>query len=227
MARADIHSVKPWSQFAYVNRELTRNLQSLVNDARLSAGDRVLDYGCADQPYRALFHDDVRYEGADLPGNPVADIEINEDGTLPVQSASFDLVLSTQVLEHVEDPTTYLAECFRVLKPGGTLVLTTHGLMYYHRDPEDYWRWTPASLPLVVRKAGFEVAELRGLLGLAAAALQIFQDATYWYMPRFLRRPYAWLMQRLVTFADSRYTDELRLENSWTIAIRAVKPASP
>ena len=224
--RDHVHSTRPWSQFAYVNDRLMHMVESLTRAATLPRGARVLDYGCADRPYRAVFGPDVDYVGADIPGNPAADVELRPDGTVPLPDASFDLVLSTQVLEHVESPTMYLSECFRLLRPGGTLVLSTHGIMYYHRDPEDYWRWTPAGLRRVVTERGFDVVELRGLLGLAAAALQLFQDGTYWFVPRLTRRPYALIMQRLIAFADRRYSETMRAENSWTIAVRAVRAAS-
>ena len=64
------------------------------------------------------------------------------------RTTSFDAVLSTQVLEHVADPGALPAERFRVLRPGGRLLLSTHGIFVYHPDPDDYWRWTvrrPAS----------------------------------------------------------------------------------
>ena len=198
-------------------------VRELLDGASLQPGHRLLDYGCADQPYRSLIPADVEYVSADLPGNSEAKLELRPDGTVPLPDRSIDVILSTQVLEHVPRPDVYLEECRRLLRPGGTLVISTHGLMYYHPDPEDYWRWTPAGIRKVLGDQRFEVVELRGLLGLAAAALQVFQDATYWFLPRPLRRPYALLMQVLIALADRRYSEDLRNENSWTIAIRAVR----
>ncbi len=122
----------------------------------------VLDFGCADLPYRDAFGADVDYLAADLPGNARANVTIADDGTVDVEDASVDVVLSTQVLEHVTDPTLYLRECERVLRPGGRLLLTTHGTMFYHPDPVDYWRWTSAGLRKAVTDAGLEVDALRG-----------------------------------------------------------------
>jgi SAM-dependent methyltransferase len=163
--------------------------------------------------------------GADLSGNPRADIEIRPDGTLPVPEGSFDLVLSTQVLEHVVDPGAYLKECYRVLRTGGTLVLSTHGVMYYHRDPEDYWRWMAPGLRKIVEDAGFTIAEMRGVMGLASAALQLFQDGTIWKVPRVLKKAYALIFQGLIALADRFYTEELRIDNGLVLAVRAVKSA--
>jgi SAM-dependent methyltransferase len=198
-------------------------IRDLVGHAALGPGARVLDYGCADSPYRSELAQGVDYMGADLPGNPEADVEITVDGEVPLPDGSVDLVLSTQVLEHVEDPVRYLDEAHRLLRPDGSLVLSTHGIMYYHRDPEDYWRWTAVGLAKFVGEHGFVVRETRGVLALAAAALQIFQDGTMWKVPRRLQKAYALLMQLLISFFDRRYEEPTRVDNCLTLAIRATK----
>lgn len=50
---------------------------------------------------------------------------VPQSGPLPFADASFDVVLSFQVIEHVSDTRAYLEEARRVLRPGGTLVLIT------------------------------------------------------------------------------------------------------
>lgn len=217
----ELRARAPWTPFVVYGRRLREVVRSLISDASLPTGAAVLDYGCADHPYRNDLPAGTSYVGADLPGNDDAEVTLRDDGTVPLPDGGFDMVLSTQVLEHVEDPIRYLAECRRLLRPRGSLVLSTHGVMYYHRDPEDYWRWTPAGLRKILEEGGFEVVEMRGVFGLAAAALQIFQDATYWKVPRRLKPPYALVMQTLIVLLDRRYSEQLRLENSLTIAVRA------
>jgi SAM-dependent methyltransferase len=223
--RADVRWKTRWAPFSYVARQLEATVGALVNRAQLAPGARVLDYGCADQPYRSLLPAGVSYVGADLLGNPVADIELLSDGTVPIPDASVDMVLSSQVLEHVADPTLYLHECLRVTRPGGSLVLTTHGIMYDHADPHDYWRWTGEGLRKVVTDSGFAVVELTGILGLAAAALQLFQDGTGGRLPRSLRRPYVFVMQSLISLMDRLYSDQTRASSPLVLAILAVKPS--
>jgi SAM-dependent methyltransferase len=218
-----VRSSAPGTPFAYVNKRLTGLVEALLEGAQVGPGDAVLDYGSADSPYRHLLPAGVRFVAADLPGNPDADAELRPDGTLPLPDAAVDLVLSTQVLEHVEDPQLYLSECRRVLEPGGQLIVSTHGMMYYHRDPEDYWRWTCAGLRKLLEDQGFTVPEMRGALGLAAASLQILQDGTYLRLPRRLHRPTLRVSQRLIALADRLDTDETRVLNGLVLAARAVR----
>jgi SAM-dependent methyltransferase len=117
---------------------------------------RVLDYGCGGSPYRRLFGPCV-YHRADLTGDETLDFEYGADSRLPAALSDYDCVLSSQVLEHVLSPSSYLAEGYRVLKPGGYLLLTTHGLFEDHACPDDYWRWTVFGLRRLVEEAGFKV----------------------------------------------------------------------
>ena len=185
----------------------------------------MLDYGCADMPYRSLFPANFEYLGADLPGNPHATVEIDYDGCLSIADSSVDAVLSSQVLEHVEAPARYLEECWRVLRPGGTLLLSTHGLMTYHRDPVDYWRWTGEGLQKVVVDHGFQIRQFQGVMGLAPTGLQLFQDATLAGLPRLFWRPYCLIMQLTIALFDRMHSERSKQLNALVYIVRAQKPA--
>ena len=107
---------------------------------------RVLDVGCGEKPYYPLFASRAaEYRGIDAaPGPQVDDVGAVE--ALPYPDGSFDVVLCTQVLEHVADPRRAVAEIARVLAPGGAAFVSTHGVFLYHPDPVDLWRWTHAGL---------------------------------------------------------------------------------
>jgi SAM-dependent methyltransferase len=74
---------------------------------------------------------------------------------LPVADSTFDLVLCTQVLEHTPEPAAVLAECFRVLGPGGRIALSVPLLWELHELPHDYFRYTEPGLRSLLTKAGF------------------------------------------------------------------------
>jgi SAM-dependent methyltransferase len=121
----------------------------------------LVDVGCGAQPYRGLLPARVSYIGLDtenaadfgyaLPG--VGRIEAS--GRWPVADGSADVVLATETLEHVVDPSRFLAEARRCLRPGGRIILTVPFSARWHYIPHDYWRLTPSGLRLLLEGAGF------------------------------------------------------------------------
>jgi SAM-dependent methyltransferase len=123
---------------------------------------RILDYGCGGSPYRSLFPNS-EYVRADFTPCDGLDFLLPSDSCIPAADGSFDMVISTQVLEHVPNPANYIAECFRVLAPRGLVVLTTHGLFEDHGCPYDFQRWTADGLRLLLEQAGFWVKGVKKL----------------------------------------------------------------
>ena len=205
-------------------RALPVTIRELAGELRVPPEGRILDYGCGHSGHRRLFRG-VEYVGADLAGNPHADLEIAPEGMLPVGADSFDAVLSTQVLEHVPDPELYLSECRRVLRPGGRLLLSTHGMMVFHPSPEDYWRWTRPGLERIVRGAGFELVRFVGVLGPASTGLFLIHLAVDRRMPQPLRLPLAILVQALTAIAE-RVSPDSHERDAMIFALVAEKPSA-
>lgn len=136
----------------------------LANPALALRGASVLDFGCGTRPYEAWFiAAGAQYQGADIDGRQ--DVVVHQDGSLAAADATFDMVASFQVLEHVWDLATYLGEAHRVLKPGGWLLLSTHGSWFYHPHPGDYRRWTGEGLRREVEAHRFRLLEMRSVVG--------------------------------------------------------------
>ena len=172
---------KIWGRMAarfYYLRELRRQLEKVISlFVKNSPHQLLADYGCGNKPYQPLFDPFVeQYIGLDLALNTKADVTINPEGKIDLPDESVGFVLSTQVLEHVENPSEYLKEAHRILQKDGKLILSTHGYWMFHPDPTDYWRWTSTGLQKSVKEAGFEVVYFEGILGRSAMGLQLFQD---------------------------------------------------
>jgi SAM-dependent methyltransferase len=120
-------------------------------------GAAVLDVGAGDAPYRELFaHTDYRtndWEQSLHPGAREADYVGSADA-LPVADETFDLVLCTQVLEHVPEPAAVVAECARVLRAGGTFAATVPLVWQLHEQPHDYYRYTDAGVEHLLLRSG-------------------------------------------------------------------------
>lgn len=73
---------------------------------------------------------------------------------------SFDIVIAEQVFEHVRNPWIGVKNVFKILKPGGYFLITTPFLLKIHGAPEDYWRWTPTGLSILLEDSGFKIQHL-------------------------------------------------------------------
>jgi SAM-dependent methyltransferase len=119
---------------------------------------RVLDIGAGDAPYRELF-ERCEYVTVDWANSPhedasQADIVASIDD-LPIEDATFDAALSTQVLEHVEAPIDVLREAHRVLRVGGALLVTVPFVWEEHEKPFDFQRFSSSGVSHALESAGF------------------------------------------------------------------------
>jgi SAM-dependent methyltransferase len=120
---------------------------------------RVLDAGCGFQNGLVVHYRDrlwsvgvdvdfhVVQQNKDLDAKSVATL-----GGIPLRSASVDLIFHRDVLEHLQDPGAAIREFFRVLKPGGAVVISTVNV----RNPA-MWsvRFVPMWFRAAVRAASF------------------------------------------------------------------------
>jgi SAM-dependent methyltransferase len=87
---------------------------------------------------------------------------------LPFASGAFEVVASLQVIEHLWDQAGFLADCARVLRPAGTLLLSTPNRLTFSPpnrplNPFHHRELTAAELRELLDGAGFEIARLLGL----------------------------------------------------------------
>jgi SAM-dependent methyltransferase len=211
----------------YVHLKRLRD-ETLKDIRQLTANDKnllLVDFGCGDMPYRSVIEPMVgKYLGVDLEMNPRAEHHIDFDSKTTLPDNYADIILSNQVLEHVDSPSGYLQEAMRILKPGGTIILTTHGYWFYHPTPNDYWRWTSAGLRKTVEAEGFKITSFHGIMGLAASGLQLLQDAFGNKLPKFLKPPLALIMQSLILLFDNWNSQPQRDRDASLYVVLAQKP---
>lgn len=147
--------------------------------AQLPSGELdVLDVGGRIQPYRALIANRLRrYVAVDLRLTPLVDVKARAE-QLPLGDARFDLVICTQVLEYVAQPSLVFGEIHRVLRPGGALLLSVPSACPIDAEGE-CWRFLPAGLRYLL--SGFtrvevvaEGSSVAGLFRTVNTCLDIF-----------------------------------------------------
>lgn len=143
-----------------------KHLKKFIYDSittYVSAGKSVLDIGCGEQPMRGLIE---KYGGAYIG----LDISQNQQGSVaviasinkaPFHNSSFDLILCTEVLEHVSDTYSTFSELSRLLRPGGIIILTSPFAFSLHEEPYDYIRVTPYQVTECAKNSNLEIVELK------------------------------------------------------------------
>jgi SAM-dependent methyltransferase len=127
---------------------------------------QLLDVGAGESPWRRLAPN-CKYMGVDVQDAAAfgmgqrPDITYYDGTRIPVHDGSVDHVLCSEVLEHVPNADAFMADLARVLRPGGTLVLTIPWSARQHHLPHDYRRLTPAGLAVLLQGHGFAVQRLQ------------------------------------------------------------------
>jgi len=169
----------------------------------------TLDVGSGECPYKALAE---RYASRlflmDHNSQPIKISLRGDVHHIPLKESGLDTVLCFQVLEHVANPFISIGEISRVLKPGGTLLLSVPHLSRLHELPHDYYRYTEYGLRELARTGGFEVLELEpvgGLVSFLGHQLSMAFLTLLWPV-RFLRPLTLFinknLFTRFLTFVD-------------------------
>lgn len=165
----------PTVPFFYPDWLILREIATHVQRCLGGVGcGKLLDLGCGDRPYQIYAPPTLTaWIGLDVPGNPTADAHGSAE-SLPFGNESFDVILCTEVLEHLSEPSAAVAEMARVLRPGGHVILSTPLYFPIHEEPYDFFRYTPYGLQYLFEKAGFEILTLKPLAtGLRLVAIAI------------------------------------------------------
>ncbi|MEK7641489.1 MAG: class I SAM-dependent methyltransferase [Patescibacteria group bacterium] len=146
----------------------------------LKPGNSILDVGCGIKPYEQLFK-----------GNEYTGIEVSESGhdrgamdadlffdgkNIPFPAEKFDIVIASEVFEHVEYLPELTKDIHRVLKPGGTLFLSMPFVWPEHEKPYDFQRFTSFGHQKLLKECGFEIKKIEHTTGIFGTCAQIMSD---------------------------------------------------
>ena len=145
----------------YLSMQYLTDSLVYARDKYVPNGAAILDVGCGEMPYYPIFAQSAGdYAGVDMFAGPNVRYVCPAE-QLAIPDESFDVALSTQMLEHVRDPKAALSEMCRVLRTGGIALVSVPGVWPYHPVPNDYWRWTHQGLVALVEDvAGFDLIEI-------------------------------------------------------------------
>jgi SAM-dependent methyltransferase len=219
-----------WSHQRHVLIELRRSAERLLaGPAMTGDGQQIVDLGCGDRPYEQLLTGKgAKYIACDLEGD--VDVRIEPGRPIPLDDASADGIVSFQVLEHVWDIDWYLGECYRILKPGGWLLLSTHGTWLYHPHPTDFRRWTRDGLIGELGERNLEVEFVEGLVGPLAWTTQFrllgFHHllSKFSFLGRLILLPIACLMNLRMVLEDAITPASIRETNACVYVTLSRKP---
>lgn len=204
-----------WLIYRLYDESLERNAQHISGV--------LYDLGAGKAPYKEwLMQFADKYVSVDWPAsyhNAQPDITADLNESLPIASEVADAVILLSVMEHLREPQKMLREVYRILKPGGVLLLQVPWQWWVHEAPHDYFRYTPYGLEFLFQSAGLTdiVIEAQGGV-FATLVLKInYLSLRFLKGPRPVRAVLAALLRPL-WFLDQTAALVLdRLDRNWML----------
>lgn len=210
-------------------------LHYLIRDLKYAianyAGGRILDVGCGNKPYESLFNTSPEnYVGCDVVQSSENKVDVLCKATdIKLEDNSFNTVFSTQVMEHVDNSDAMMKECNRVLKPGGSFILSVPLCWELHEEPYDFFRFTKYGLKELCDRNNFEVVEILSNGGKWAAIFQMNINMIYSTFKKknffvkilkgiFMNLRFTSLLNRIAIRLDKKFYDPLLTLNYVLIA---------
>jgi SAM-dependent methyltransferase len=146
---------------------------------------KLIDIGCGIKPYKKLLSDLVdEHIGVDHFETLHNKENIDLFGTaynIPSNENEYDSALCTAVLEHLEEPSNAIKECYRVLKPGGFAIYSVPFIWHLHEEPRDFYRYSKYGLKYLFEKEGFNIIKIDALSGFWVTFGVLFNYNLYRY----------------------------------------------
>lgn len=188
----------------YLRRGVSKAARRLPSDLR-----GIIDAGGGHSPHRRLFASAPLYASFDL--DPLAGPDIVASVThMPFADSSVDVMVCTEVMEHVLDTHAMLSEIARVLNPGGHVILSVPLLWGVH-DSVDLYRWTADGLSTLLCHFGLDPVIVAPRGGIFTTIGAMFAELPHQVLARDFRR-----LDRMGALARARVALALALQLALT-----------
>ncbi len=178
---------------------------------------RVLDLGAGSAKYKDMILKKAsEYRSCDGIKNKNID-DICDVLNLTYPTESFDTIISTQVMEHASNPYKMASEIYKVLKPGGKVIVTAPFLIPFHSDPNDYFRFTADGLLEIFKQSGFTIIESGQYGGFFIVLSEMIHFS--WFNPyKSKSNRLMILVEKTAKFLDKIFNSKKIYANSFVIA---------
>ncbi len=208
----------PILDYLGLTRKITRpRIEAFLK--KYKSDKKTLDIGCGTALYGGLFPNRTTLDIAERPGVPV-DIIGDAHDLKMIKDSEYEVILCTEVLEHLHTPAKAIAEFHRVLQTGGLLLLTTRFIFPLHDTPGDYYRYTKFGLQHLLKD--FEILELKEeattmetlavlyqRIGFQTDTLSFRPFKLIWFIKAQLLRLFSWVLTK--EYGDIRHS---KVENN-------------
>ena len=205
----DLRNSGAYWYFSAITFTLRRALSPIV---KKYCSGRILDAGAGGLQGRQLLTPYCNeYISVDI-ANQRGDLDIVADvqDLTSIDDQQFDCIYCSQVLEHLPRPGSAISEFFRVLKPGGTVLIAAPHLSALHEEPHDYYRYTQHGLRYLLESNGFEIEHMStagGLITFIAHPFSYVLNSIFWRLP--VIRWFFWFLNLILLVLPPAAIDSL------------------
>jgi 2-polyprenyl-3-methyl-5-hydroxy-6-metoxy-1,4-benzoquinol methylase len=182
--------LREWYRRVYGFNTYNRRQWVARQASRIPTGSKVIDVGAGSGQYLPFFtHCDYRaHDFGQVPETIGKYTTLDYESDIieiPVPDNSFDVVLCTEVLEHVADPIKAIHEMARILRPGGRMLLTAPLGSFLHQEPYHFYGgYTPHWYQRFLDEASLEVENIEANQGFFSWFGQESQRFSSYLSPR-------------------------------------------
>lgn len=149
--------------FYIVHSYYFKNLKKVM-DEHIKEGFRVFDIGCGNKPFEQYIRTLIKrdepeyYVGCDIAQSSEQKVDIICDAAnISVKESVYDVVICTEVVEHVFEHRKVFEEAYGLLRPGGVFIVSAPFVWDIHEAPYDFYRFTRYGFQRLLSETGFEI----------------------------------------------------------------------